>query len=1615
MDVHDTQINEDRYSSWLTEDTKGKMKEIFQPTTTTEKQSVSERSSNNTLIKGNQLKKLEEKIQYDNTFFRAQNQKAEEINALRGKTPDVPISEIDRRISSVKKLQRLASPEEEIVFKFGAAPKLGSYNIKRPGVEKITKEAICLDQNFSINQNTENSTLTTVKVIQKPANSNTKISNHDSRGIISDNKTKGNHNRVISQPFRERFIESQLRKQYDPKNYSLELRKSSVTIARHLPDCHNRDFLNFNTNKEPSPILVISDEYNENGGENLPQSGTCKGDLISYPSPTGNASDIHSTNYGSELIPRLPSKKPRIKKPFPDASKIVICSPSPRGHSKPLEKNFDSNLFEKNNLLRLPSSNQNSCQHQTQKVFINDDLDKRINITPVPKYTTTNTNLEKKNPISSDMAAKGNQETIIDHYETRSQLLENSDSFAVQKKTDYLSDNNDFSHTDRSHSGLIQRQHNTKNNFRDESSFSDNSDSKVVNDSSQMLSAILRAQDNIRGPSSRAKFGHGASGKKISNLLEIDSETAVLSSSSEKKVENNYPKMWDSQRNTASVATCKKIFESCRILVDMAKECEDKTEIIEKQKTRIMSLESSNNLFKEKTKHWETEAAMSKQKSERLTNIYKKFQGLINELIESQHCVKQQGNEISKRFSLVEALPKSITSEIEQLKNEYKETALKFKGLHEGLKRVNKDIDDSKRDLVDKNKMLADNNAASIAQFQTIEIQNKELLSRNMKLEAENKSLNLSIESVKAQNKDLESLKTKMNEKFRRLDLAEQEGLIKKLELEEKLRELTTSSNNEKKNIMDQLNQEKITREKVEKDLECHQKNHDELLVLVKQTPIKIALELNKEDSLIAKTFNLATTTQAIVEETVNDLRNNNKQQTGIMSKLFEDISSRIEITLKNQDGLSSFLEPIEDILKDLKEGLGYLRNDQTEQEHQNATISSLQASNKLLIQEGIKLADEKSYAERKFIELESELKICEENFRSKKVQLNEVEILCKENSNLMARVLYIECEKERISKQLEEIKKELSDSKEKSAEECYTKGQKIEELQKLLSSSEMLIKNLEDEKSNYTIKELENKQNCQDFIKKAESSKATLKLKLETKVKNLDQKIKSQCEVLDKLRHEMEFSQTESNKAKMECQDLKTEIEAKTNMTEELQKELNSFKDQFLQQAARLQILENNSLEPQTSDLESRLRSVLHEVSELRSLFQEIKNDNSQLLNSFSSDRQSIKRLCNLYDKYRENDFVGVEDLSLQESLEMLEASLIDPKFQTNDQIEAETKENPGVLDSPRKEIEQKNLEACEGTHTICEYKSDETHADIINIQNSSTRLHKPVELNQLGVLRESNEKNEKNGSLQRRGGSLCSTVAIEKSRKPNSNIHTPVIQKDDFKISTAAIDNRSQDISCSSSLTDVEEITEAFPSVSGFEKLNQEYNETRVLKQNGGIRINTAPRFILPVSGQRITFGGLKRDLQHDSCDEIASSPKTHDRNKQVEPNFKRQKSITKATALVQENLGKISGFSRHTNSSLRNRTNINPLIQDRKTDFAIGRRHLSYQIKQQSPRTEPTESNVKQRRQVLKKNSIKGVDSKHDTNIIALTSPQTKISSAKIATTEKQHNLATRFSEH
>lgn len=233
--------------------------------------------------------------------------------------------------------------------------------------------------------------------------------------------------------------------------------------------------------------------------------------------------------------------------------------------------------------------------------------------------------------------------------------------------------------------------------------------------------------------------------------------------------------------------------------------------------------------------------------------------------------------------------------------------------------------------------------------------------------------------------------------------------------------------------------------------------------------------------------------------------------------------------------------------------------------------------------------------------------------------------------------------------------------------------------------------------------------------------------------------------------------------------------------------------------------------------------------------------------------------------------------------------------------------------------------------------------------------------------------------------------------SRKPRSNIHTP-LSKEKFKISTPAIDINFQDISHSSSPTKLEANAEVHAPKSDLGEPSQEYDEALEFTNTNDSLISTNSRLNLPRHDQMIKLGGLKRNLHHDSCDEISPKKPLQDLTEQVEPIFKRQKSISKVQQSVQGISETNSDLSRPYRSSLRNRngrdTSQNSSNSCRKTNLTIGRRVSNHLIDQRSPRVEPTESNVKQRRHELKSCVLKGDDAKIGAKFKALASPHSKI---------------------
>ncbi|TQS39442.1 hypothetical protein Golomagni_00034 [Golovinomyces magnicellulatus] len=666
------------------------------------------------------------------------------------------------------------------------------------------------------------------------------------------------------------------------------------------------------------------------------------------------------------------------------------------------------------------------------------------------------------------------------------------------------------------------------------------------------------------------------------------------------------------------------------------------------------------------------------------------------------------------------------------------------------------------------------------------------------------------------------------------------------------------------------------------------------------------------------------------------------------------------------------------DILKDVQDGLSSSHLHEEAQARLSKTISSLQKTNEILIHDKKTLADENKLVGADFNDLKVKLNAYEENLRVRTSELETAIVISKEIPHLKAQLLSLEAEKKELISKLEVIQGEILEVKEKSVEASNAREQKFLELQQKLSSAESRVNCFDEERSEYmTRKEEENKKTCQELTQKAEFSKATMKLKLETEVKNLEQRIKDKNKELESLKKELELARAETLKVKNEFQVLRAANEEKEKKFLDLEKELGTFKDQLLQQTARFQVLEDCSLEPQEpDDLESRLCSIMEEVSDLRIIFQCIKKDNSQLLDLFSTDRQNIKNNWHrLHNENNNEKFIGVEDLTLQESLEMLEESLIDPmphvtaensqsKLGTPSKMHPEEDTSEIVAPEENKSdypVVHENLKTRTGSEIdSCASMSlpAQKYSDQISLQKTNDKNKIVISSHrlQIGTNLSNVEKDDHfhyNANSSIHGNPIISTSIGQVNFKPNSR---------------------------TGYLTTKEQMIDALPSMSHPKELTQEYEKTRKLRDLSGNTDRSTS--IFSSNSQESLNGESKRKLNQNENEGTMLHRHNFEIIEENEPITKRQRSVANIPSLISDaSRHSCSGPVHQIKSSLRSRVGQEslqlPSNPSCEIDISYGTGLSGQSVNELNRRAEPTESNVKQRRQGLGKSSFKGVN--------------------------------------
>lgn len=670
-------------------------------------------------------------------------------------------------------------------------------------------------------------------------------------------------------------------------------------------------------------------------------------------------------------------------------------------------------------------------------------------------------------------------------------------------------------------------------------------------------------------------------------------------------------------------------------------------------------------------------------------------------------------------------------------------------------------------------------------------------------------------------------------------------------------------------------------------------------------------------------------------------------------------------------------LEPILSIFQELRDNLNRLCLNQEAQERMHATISSLKKTNEALKSDNSVLEKEKLQTEMKFNEIAHKLKICEEDLKRKTADLDAEISLHDKNPSLISKITCLEKEKENMENILGGAEQKLSEVNDEWKDICSSKEQTILELQQTAKSLEARIQGFENEKIQVKIRmEDENKQICQELTKKAEVSKATMKLKLETEVKNLEQKLNDKNAELDNTRAQYEKARAESLEAIEENQKLRTASEAIQQTSLELQTELICFKEQFSRQAAQIQILEVNSLDPQTSDdLPTRLRSIFKDISEIRLMLQAVKKDNAQVIGSFSLDRKAIEDyLDNLLIKQYDEEARVVEDLSLQENLEILEASFVSPSTE-GDILDSQTLENStNKLHIIQRQSPTADIKLFEESHEklIDGSNTKDVVSQEISICYNSTQ---PTFSIQPSLLVIADEEIDKIQSSQSKDNMAGPNSFVE---DPNDKGIKECFPEESIRLSfdNPADSELSQTKTDSSSLTNIEPIVEILPSLNRQEELSKEYKKARKVKNDN--RNCCKPASPLATNSQKVAQCGLKRCLQSaDSAPNKGGKP-LRSREVEDEPAIKRQKPRANDLRQKLENSRcKQSGVSRTARSSLsqiERKLNADFSSQNCKTcNFEGGSVEKSHGPCNQH--AEPNGCNVKQRRQDLNTRNFMG----------------------------------------
>lgn len=314
--------------------------------------------------------------------------------------------------------------------------------------------------------------------------------------------------------------------------------------------------------------------------------------------------------------------------------------------------------------------------------------------------------------------------------------------------------------------------------------------------------------------------------------------------------------------------------------------------------------------------------------------------------------------------------------------------------------------------------------------------------------------------------------------------------------------------------------------------------------------------------------------------------------------------------------------------LEDFKQTVNQLRLDKEAEIQLNNRISELVQTNEALAVDKNAREREVQGLAKQLNELKRDLAECRGQLSSKNDELAAALAAPKEDPRLRAQMQDLETANNTVTSQLEGSKQELAKLKEELGtfqESARRKEQHIKDWEHKFGDAQSRIKNLTEEKNKIlSNKQQEMEKACQEarqtIAKSAEASKATQKMKLESEINHLEQKVKEK--------------DAELALAKEDLHKARDGSEAHKNNANKFQGELALYKEQLIQQTAQLKRLEEQNTGQETSDrLSDSLQSIRSECAELQKHLESIRRENTQNVEAATRGQQAIERTLHRID----------------------------------------------------------------------------------------------------------------------------------------------------------------------------------------------------------------------------------------------------------------------------------------------------------------------------------------------------------------------------------------------